>query len=67
MSAHLGGLGETFTTFFTSERFLSCVGPHMVVQRRCASKCARAETTFKRSLVVMGYNMSPKFCWVSER
>ncbi len=67
MSAHLRGLGETLATFFTRERLLSCVSTHMVVQCRCPSERARAETTFKRSLVVVGYHVSPEFCWVSER
>ena len=67
MSAHLGGLGETLAAFFTHEWLLPRVGTNMVVQRRCSSKRARAETTFKRTLVVVGHYVSPQLCWVSER
>ena len=66
MAAHLGSLGEGLSTFFARERLLSCVRPHVVVQRRRPSKRARAESTLERSLVVVGYNMSPQFCGVSE-
>lgn len=67
MSAHLRGLGETLATFLASERFLSGVSPHVVVQRRCPSKRAWTETTFKWAFVVVGHHMSSQFCGVSKR
>ena len=35
MSTHLRGLGETFATLLTRERFVAGVSAHVIVQRRC--------------------------------
>lgn len=66
MAAHLGGLREALSTLFARKRLLSCVRPHVVVQRCRPGKRARAESTLERSLVVVGYDMSPQLCGVSE-